>query len=157
VQHLVLTNAAGALHPLLLAGDVVLASDVIRPPAYLGITTSPLLDSTWRRATLAQGMARGLAMREGVYVQVLGPQYETRAEIAMYRRMGAHVIGMSTAVESGVATELGMRVQVLTLVTNRLTDVAAAQLSHDHVLDAAIAWQDRMTTGVTAAIFAACA
>jgi len=144
---LVVTNAAGAIDPELATGDLVLLNDHINLTA-----DSPL--TGWSDP---QGGAQFVSMRdaydpelrslavqaaletsveivpEGVYAGVLGPAFETPAEVAMMRTLGADLVGMSTVWEVIAARALGMRVLGLSLVANA---AAAAELSHAEVLEA---------------------
>jgi purine-nucleoside phosphorylase len=83
--------------------------------------------------TLAHEVAatQGLALSDVVYAGLLGPAYETPAEVAYLRAIGAQTVGMSTVPEVIVARALGMRVLGISLVTNV---AGGAQLSHDEVL-----------------------
>jgi len=154
-QTLVLTNAAGGIADGLHAGDIVLLAD------HLNLTgTSPLLgwpgppggvpfipmadawDRSLREEALAVAAELGIDLREGVYAGLLGPAYETPAEVRMLRTLGADVVGMSTVIEAIAARALGMRLLGISLVTN----VAGhAHLSHDEVLEAGAAAEDRLT------------
>ncbi len=156
IRNIVFTNAVGGLDDRLHVGDVVLVSDVIRPPGWIGVGPIHGLDCSWRSRTQKNALHRGLILRDGVYVQVLGPQYETRSEIRLYRRMGAHVIGMSTAIEAMEASALGIKVVVLSLVTNELREHGASMVNHDDVLKAAREGAGNMTAAIHASIFAVC-
>lgn len=163
--HLILTNAAGGLHPRLRVGDLLCSSDlwnttgrfVTLPtpkptPKPTPNTRQAVLDPEWRHATVTQCMQMGIALHQGTYVSVLGPSYETRAEIRMYRRMGADVIGMSTALEAATAASMGMKVLSLSLVTNVLSDTTQRHLHHDEVLAAGSAGAQTMWQAVNAAV-----
>lgn len=151
VRRLLVTNAAGGLNPLLRTGDLVLHSGylgvmlgrrgMLRHEAGIvnerpaGGTGQPTADGL-RSLILDRGLKRGIAFRQGVYAGVLGPDYETRAEIRMLRRMGADLVGMSTVVEVTAATRRGMTVAGFSLVTNVSSDVHCAPLCHDEVTEA---------------------
>jgi purine-nucleoside phosphorylase len=87
-----------------------------------------------------QALCERLALEErvrvvrGVYCAVLGPSYETRAEIGMLRRLGADAVGMSTVPEVLVARAAGVRVLGISLITNPAADLAAAPLDHSEVI-----------------------
>jgi purine-nucleoside phosphorylase len=78
--------------------------------------------------------ATGVPLAEGVYAAVLGPSYETRAEIRMLATLGADAVGMSTVTEALAARALGMRVVAVSCITNPAAGVSADRLSHADVL-----------------------
>jgi len=142
---LIATNAAGGVNPDLRPGDIMLISD------HLNLTgANPLVgwsgpaggvpfvglrdayDPQLRALALSASVASGVdVVSEGVYAALLGPSYETPAEVAMLRMLGADVVGMSTVPEVIAARALGLRVLALSLVTNIAADTG---LSHDEVL-----------------------
>ncbi|MEQ1808097.1 MAG: purine-nucleoside phosphorylase, partial [Burkholderiaceae bacterium] len=90
------------------------------------------------RATAKQvARERGVTLHEGVYAWMLGPQFETPAEIRMLQQLGAHAVGMSTVPETIVARQQGLRVLALSLFTNLGCGLDGASLSHAHTLAAA--------------------
>lgn len=136
---IVLTNAAGALNPSFVPGDVMLISDQINLTGAspidpkLGDPFIGMIDAyTPRLRSLAFENAGALTLREGVYAGVRGPQYETRAEIEALRRMGADAVGMSTVLEAIAARSLGLDVLGISLITNAL----GSEVSHATVLAA---------------------
>ena len=129
VRRLIVSNAAGGLNPRLAIGDLVLIDDHInltfarpatrpteseRHPLNLGAVYDEELIAA------AEGVAarEDFAAHRGTYAAVSGPNYETRAEYRLFRRIGADVIGMSTVPEAAVAAELGLRVLAISTVTN---------------------------------------
>jgi purine-nucleoside phosphorylase len=80
---------------------------------------------------------RGIPLEEGVYLQVLGPSYETPAEIRMAERMGADAVGMSTAVEVIVARARGVRCLAFSTITNPAAGITGERLSHAEVIEVA--------------------
>jgi purine-nucleoside phosphorylase len=144
VQVLVQTNAAGSLDPALPPGSAMLISDHLNLPQ-----RSPLVGETGDgrfvamadaycpqlRAQAAACAARtGTPLTEGVYAWVLGPQFETPAEIRMLRTLGARAVGMSTVPETILARHAGLRVLALSLVTNMAAGLSDEALSHAHTL-----------------------
>jgi purine-nucleoside phosphorylase len=147
VRTLVVSNAAGGLNPDFRTGDLMLVRDHIFLPGLAG--HNPLrgpndaslgprfpnmgdaYDAELR--ALAQRVA-GQTLREGVYVMVAGPSYETPAECAALRALGADAVGMSTCPEVVVARHMGLRVLGISLITNVLT---GQPVSHQEVLAAA--------------------
>ena len=149
---IVLTNAAGGIRPGLSVGEPVLISD------HLNLTgKSPLAGpppSRGQRFTDLTGLysprLRALAreddpdLAEGVYAMLPGPHYETPAEIAMLGRLGADLVGMSTALEAIAARHLGAEVLGISLVTNLAAGLAGHGLSHAEVVAAGQASALRM-------------
>jgi purine-nucleoside phosphorylase len=78
--------------------------------------------------------AAGVPLAEGVYAAMLGPSYETAAEIRMLATLGADAVGMSTVPETIVATSLGLRVVAISCITNHATGTSPETLSHADVL-----------------------
>ncbi len=143
---LIVTNAAGGVAPDLRAGSVVLIADHLNlmgtnpltgwPGPDGGTPFVPMRDAydpDLRGLARAVADEQGLSLHEGVYAGLLGPSYETQAEVAMLRTLGADVVGMSTVPEVIAARALGLRVLGISLVTNA---AAGEGLSHEEVLEA---------------------
>lgn len=135
---LVLTNGCGSTRPEVGPGSVVLISDHIN---FTGVT--PLEGPTFvDLVDLYSSRLRALALEvdptlpEGVYIQFTGPQYETPAEVRMATSWGAHLVGMSTALEAIAARAAGMEILGLSLVTNLGAGIGGEHLNHQEVLDA---------------------
>ena len=153
---LLVTNAAGGLNPSLRVGDVMLLSDHISLPSLagahalrganderLGARFPPMTAAyspALRAVAAAVAARRGLAgaLRAGVYAHVSGPAYETPAEVAALRMLGADAVGMSTAPEVIAAAHAGLAVLGLSLITNacRAPGDAGEPPSHEEVLAA---------------------
>jgi purine-nucleoside phosphorylase len=88
--------------------------------------------------------AEGIALDEGVYAGVLGPSYETPAEIRMLRTLGADAVGMSTVLEVIALRHRAVRVGALSVITNLAAGLSGNTLSHDEVQAAGIAARDRL-------------
>jgi len=141
---LVLTNAAGGVSEDLRTGDVVLISDHINlmgANPLVGwsgpkggtpfVSMCDAYDPDLRAVARRSASKLGMELKDGVYAGLLGPSYETPAEVAMLRAIGADVVGMSTVPEVIAARALGLRALGFSLVTN----VAAGEgLSHAEVL-----------------------
>jgi purine-nucleoside phosphorylase len=146
---LVLTNAAGGLEPAFGPGTLMIIRD------HLNLTgQNPLLgpnapdmgdrftDMTeaWsprlRGRLHAAGAAEGVQLAEGVYVGLVGPNYETPAEVRLYAALGGHAVGMSTVMECIAARWAGLEVCGVSLVTNAGAGYTGEPLSHDEVLAA---------------------
>ncbi len=147
IKTLIVTNAAGALRPtfrppvLMLIADQVnlmsrsfLAGPVV-PPEERFPDMSQAYDLELRRLAREVAQDQGVAAEEGVYLGVLGPSYETPAEIRMMQRYG-DAVGMSTVPEVVVARARGMRVLGLSTISNLAAGISPAPLSHAEVLEA---------------------
>lgn len=147
---LLLTNAAGGVNHAYDAGTLMLLSD------HLNLTgRSPLLgpnddavgprfpdltaiyDPELRARLRTAAEAVGVTLQEGVYAGLLGPTYETPAEVRMLRVLGADAVGMSTVMEAIAAHWAGMRVGAISLITNKGAGISPTPLTHDEVLEAA--------------------
>jgi len=152
VQVLVLTNAAGSLDPAMPPGSLMLISDhlniVQRTPLHGEPGNDRFVDmgaaysAALRAQALAAAQASGIALPEGVYAWVLGPQFETPAEIRMLQRLGAQAVGMSTVPETILARHAGLGVLGLSMLTNMGAGLSAETLSHAHTLHTAQATAD---------------
>ena len=146
----VLTNAAGGVNPEFGAGTLMAITD------HLNLTGhSPLVgpnapdigfrfpdmtdvwDAELRLRLHAAAEAEGVALADGVYACLIGPSYETPAEVRMLARLGADAVGMSTALEAVAARWAGLKVCGVSLVTNPGACPSGGQLSHAEVLAAA--------------------
>ncbi|MGO9178071.1 MAG: purine-nucleoside phosphorylase [Candidatus Limnocylindrales bacterium] len=152
-----LTNAAGGVNPaygpgtLMLIGDhlnltgvnpLVGPNDDALGPRFPDMVDAwdPALRSLLRRAAAETG----IAVEEGVYAQLVGPNFETPAEVRMLRTLGASAVGMSTVVEAVAARWAGLRVAGISLVTNAGAGVTGEPLTHEEVLAAGDAAGPRM-------------
>ncbi|MBN8511317.1 MAG: purine-nucleoside phosphorylase [Burkholderiales bacterium] len=141
---LVQTSAAGSLHASMPPGSLMLVAD------HLNLAQrSPLVgeggsgrfvnlvdayDPALRALARDAAQRGGAVLHEGVYAWMLGPQFETPAEIRMLRALGADAVGMSTVPETIAARWLGMRVLAISLITNLAAGLSAEELSHAHTL-----------------------
>lgn len=151
VDTLVVTNAAGGLAPGLRPGDLLVLSDhlnltatsplVGRAPAFLDLRDA--YDPALRAAAHAAAAQLGETLAEGVYAGVVGPAYETPAEVRMLRTLGADAVGMSTVLEVIAARARGLRVLGVSMITN--VHGAAEPVHHDDVLEVAAASGGRLT------------
>ncbi|MDR2753210.1 MAG: purine-nucleoside phosphorylase [Oscillospiraceae bacterium] len=147
VQTLLVTNAAGGVNTGYAVGDIMVICDHINlmggnPLAGLhdetlgarffdmGTAYTPAL----RTLAHARAQALGMRLREGVYIAVTGPSYETPAEIRAFRVLGADAVGMSTVPEVIAARHCGMEVLGLSLITNMAAGVTEAVLSGEEVI-----------------------
>ena len=159
----ILTNAAGGIDKGLEVGAPCLISD------HLNLTgTNPLIGPHDKRGPRFLDLSevydkelRALAhsvdddLKEGVYAGLIGPTYETPAEVRMLRTLGASLVGMSTVLEAIAAHYLGARVLGISVVTNLAAGVSPQPLSHDEVAEVgrrAAARLERLLSGVIAGI-----
>jgi len=155
---LVVSNACGGMHPLWSPGDLMLIADHIN---LLG--DNPLVgpnddtlgprfpdmsqpyDAALRAVAREVALARGITLREGVYVAVTGPNLETRAEYRMLRALGADVVGMSTVPEVIAAVHLGMRVLGVSIITDQCLPDALAPASVEQIIAVARSAEPRLS------------
>ena len=148
VRSIVFTNAAGGINLALERGSLVLISDHINlqgsnPLAgpnddALGPRFPDMSEAYSRQLrALAHevGSELGIRLADGVYAAVLGPSYETPAEIRYLRTIGADLVGMSTVPEAIVANHMGMRVLGVSCVTNMAAGILPQKISHAEVLE----------------------
>ena len=147
---LVVTNAAGGVAPRLKVGSIMLISDHINMTGASPLTgeNDPELgtrfpdmrgayDEALRATARAVARERGIAVEEGVYVAMQGPNYETDAEVRMLRTLGADAVGMSTVPEVIAARHAGLRVAGISVISNSLNGSdAATPTTHDDVRSA---------------------
>ncbi len=103
-----------------------------------------------RALAISISAEQGYPMEEGVYLAVLGPSYETAAEIRAFRTLGADLVGMSTVHEVIVARHMGMEVLGLSLVTNAAAGVTSVAIDHSEVMDIGHQVETRFTALLTA-------
>lgn len=142
ISTIILTNAAGCANPDFAVGDWMMLSD------HLNLTgTTPLLggpnfhDMTevyskkLRAAFESASDSEGIALHSGVYASLLGPQYETPAEVRMLQGMGADAVGMSTVLEAIQARALKLDIAGFSCLTNAASGLGGEELDHAEVLD----------------------
>lgn len=143
---LILTNAAGGIHPGLNPGDFMLISDHIS-----NFVPSPLRGKnieefgtrftdmtevyTRKMIEIAENSAYalGIQLKKGIYLQTQGPQYETPAEIRMMSLLGADAVGMSTVGEAIAAHHMGLQLCGISCITNKAAGLGQNALSHEEV------------------------
>lgn len=144
---LVVTNAAGGIHPGLRPGSLVLLRDhvnfqfrnplvgPVRPGEVRFPDMTEAYDTRLRETALAVAREQGTMLTQGVYAGLLGPSFETPAEIRLLDRMGVDVVGMSTVPEVVAARAGGMRCLGFSLVTNLAAGLSGAPLNHEEVME----------------------
>ena len=135
---LVLTNGCGGLNPDWPAGTPVLIRDHINLTAASPLEGATFVDLTDLYSPRLRAIAREVdpTLDEGVYAQFTGPHYETPAEVQYARRIGADLVGMSTALEAIAARHAGLEVLGVSLVTNLGAGISPVPLSHAEVIEA---------------------
>ena len=143
---LIVSNAAGGINRLFQPGDLMLIRDHVNlmfrnplvGPVEAGDLRFPDMSAPYDAglASLALRVAadQGVVLREGVYAALLGPAYETPAEVRMLELLGADAVGMSTVPEVIVARALGMRVLGISCITNLACGLSLTPITHDEVL-----------------------
>ena len=158
IKKLIVTNAAGGVNTSFKPGDLMLISDHIN---LMG--TNPLIgknvDELGPRfpdmseaypeslRELAKGVAKdiGLTLREGVYLALSGPTYETPAEIRMLRVLGADAVGMSTVPEVIAMSHMNIPVLGISCITNMAAGILKQKLTHQEVMDTTAMVQETFT------------
>ncbi|XP_047481497.1 purine nucleoside phosphorylase-like isoform X1 [Penaeus chinensis] len=157
VEHVIITNAAGGLNPEFKVGDIMIIKDHINMQGFAGDSPLrgrnderfgprfPAMNNAYDKdlrsmaKKIAHGMNLGNVVREGVYVMLGGPTYETVAELKLLRILGVDAVGMSTVPEVVVARHCGMKVFAFSLITNEcITEYETdAEANHEEVIDVA--------------------
>ncbi len=150
VGAVVLTNAAGGVRLSFKPGDLMVLTDHIN-----GLAANPLIggneealgprfpdmsvvyDAGLRRVIQAEARRLKIPLRQGVYVGLQGPSYETPAEIRMWRKLGADAVGMSTVPEAIALRHAGVRVAGISTITNMAAGVLKQTLNHAEVMETA--------------------
>jgi len=151
IENLILTNAAGGVNPVFEAGDIMLIEDHVN---YLG--TNPLIGKHYdewgpRFVDMSEPYSElfkeyvkrashelQINIRQGIYAALMGPSYETKAEIRMLQTLHIDAAGMSTVPEVIVANQLGIKVLALSLITNMGAGILNENISHDDVMKIAM-------------------
>ena len=162
IEALIVTNAAGGIRTSLHQGELVAISDHINltginaaagpnderlGPRFFDMSSaySPRL----RKAAIDEASKQGFVLSEGVYLAMLGPSYETPAEIRAFRTLGADLVGMSTVHEVIVARHMGIEVLGISLVTNMAAGVLAEPINHEEVMKTGRQVEKRFTSLLT--------
>jgi purine-nucleoside phosphorylase len=133
IKRLILTNAAGGIHPTLVPGSLMAIRGQI---TFIG-------RDAWRSLAHGRGLSTPYSPRllalmpelfAGVYAGVTGPSYETPAEIRALKICGAHAVGMSTAMEAETAAELGLELAGISCIANMAAGLSSGALAHADVL-----------------------
>jgi purine-nucleoside phosphorylase len=158
INTLFVSNASGGLNPTYSVGDVVIISDHINffpehPLRGKNINElgtrfpdmSKSYDPHLRNKAKAIALKNGIPVKEGVYVGVSGPTFETPAEYLMFRHLGADIVGMSTVPEVIVARHMDMTVFGISIVTDSGVPGQIVEISHEEVQEVAMKAEPNMT------------
>ncbi len=159
VTTVLITNAAGGVEATWTPGDLMVVSDHINltgqsplaGPNEEALGTrfpdmSHAYDATLRTQLHEVAKAANVPLREGVYAWLLGPSYETPAEIRMVRTLGAQAVGMSTVPEVLALRHMGVRVGALSCITNLAAGISPGTLNHKEVEEIARMRRDQLIT-----------
>ncbi len=148
VKQVILTNAAGGINLAYGQGALVLISDHINLQGVNPLAganeddfgprfpdMSEAYSKEYREIALQVAAELGIPLTEGVYAAMLGPSYETPAEIRFLRTIGADLVGMSTVAETIVANHMGMKVLAISCVTNMAAGILPQKINHEEVLE----------------------
>jgi purine-nucleoside phosphorylase len=165
VETLIVSNACGGMNPQWSVGDIMLIDDHInmmggnplvgKNDDVLGPRfpdMSEPYDRGLMRLATEEALKLGFTLQKGVYVAVLGPNLETRAEYRMLRNMGADVVGMSTVPEVIVATHCGMKSLGFSIITDSCLPDALVPASLDHILKIAATAEPKLNRLVKAVL-----
>jgi purine-nucleoside phosphorylase len=159
IDTLLISNAAGGMNPQFAQSDVMLITDHINLQGANPLVgpnvddwgprfpdMSEPYDPTLRTWAEEVALEHEIRLQRGVYVAVVGPNLETKAEYRMLRRMGADAVGMSTVPEVIVARHMDLRVMALSVITDECFPDALAPVTLDEVVAAADEAEPRLTT-----------
>jgi len=142
IKILIVTNASGSINLKFKPGDIVLLKDHIN---FLGINPlrgkanfvdmSFAYDLNLRKIAKEVALKNNISIKEGVYLFVSGPSYETPSEIKMFKKFGADLVGMSTVPEVIKARSLDIKVIGISLVTNMAAGILKKKLNHKEVIE----------------------
>ncbi len=159
VRQLIVTNAAGGVSPEFSPGDLMLITDHMNlmgdnpligkdidefGPRFPDM--SEAYDRAMRETALRAAAEHGITLRQGVYAALIGPAYETPAEIRMCRLLGADAVGMSTVPEVIVANHMGIAVLGISCITNLAAGMRPRKLSHAEVMEIAAQASERFVS-----------
>lgn len=146
VEKMLITNAAGAINTSYVPGDIILVKDVInlmfrnplrgRNDDDVGPRFPDMLGA-FDREWMEKIKSACPQLKDGVYIAVTGPTYETPAEIRAFRKMGADLVGMSTVPELIVCAHAGIKAVILSCATNMAAGILEQPLSHEEVVEVA--------------------
>lgn len=147
---LFLTNAAGGVNPDLMPGDFMMITDQISsfvPSPLIGMNMeilgtrfpdmSKIYDPDLQMLMKNCADTLGIKLKQGIYLQFTGPNYESPAEVRLAGKLGADAVGMSTAVEAIAANHMGMKICGISFISNKGCGLSETPLCHEEVKAAA--------------------
>lgn len=158
VSAVLITNAAGGVDTAFAPGDLMLIEDHLNltgqtpllglnedtlGPRFPDMTTA--YDPGLQQAAAAVAAQHQIKLQRGVYAGLLGPTYETPAEVRMIRTLGGHAVGMSTVLETIALRHMGVRVGALSCITNAAAGISGEKLDHKEVEEVAREARGRLT------------
>lgn len=153
VKNFILTNAAGGLDMKMTSGDAMLIADQVNltghnplqgenPRDHLGKELGPrfpdmghLYEAKWRDALTAELQAHGVKTHEGIYLGLMGPSFETFAEVKLYASWGMKAVGMSTVWEAIALRHAGARIAGVSLISNLGAGLSPNPLKHEEIVE----------------------
>ncbi len=162
IHTLILTNAAGAVNTRFRPGDLMMIEDHLNLMGDNPLRGAHLAEMGPRFPDLSEAYSKtcleffrsaaqklNLSLQQGVYAGLLGPTYETPAEVRMLRTLGADAVGMSTVPETLVANQLGIQVAGISCITNLAAGVSSHPLNHQDVIEVSKIASHRMIQIIT--------
>lgn len=159
VSSVLVTNAAGGIEGSWTPGDLMVVSDHINLTGHNPLVgpnedalgprfpdMSAAYDPGLRAAAHEVAKKAGFSLREGIYAGLLGPTYETPAEVRMLKGLGAHAVGMSTVLETIALRHMKVKVGALSCITNLAAGISKTELDHSEVEETARAARDKLVT-----------
>jgi purine-nucleoside phosphorylase len=149
-KKILLTNAAGGIHPNFTPGDLMLATSInglfikkeLTELIGLGSDEAKnrileLDNSSLKKLIIQSALKVNVILKQGVYLYTKGPSYETPSEIQFFKKFGADAVGMSTVHEAIIAAYLGMDTAVISCITNLAAGISKQKLTHSEVTETA--------------------
>lgn len=172
IKNFILTNAAGGLDLQMSSGDAMLISDQVNltghnpllgenPRDHLGQELGPrfpdmghLFEARWREGLGNELRARGVKTHEGIYLGLMGPSFETFAEVKLYASWGMKAVGMSTVWEAIALRHSGARIAGVSLISNLGAGLSPHPLRHEEIVETCRQSAAAILEGVLGAIVA---
>ncbi len=164
-KFLILTNASGGISTRFRPGDLMMITDQIScfvPSPLRGENIgelgkrfpdmSQIYDWELQKIIIQKALEENIDLKDGVYIQTQGPNYESPAEVNMCRLLGGDAVGMSTACEAVAANHMGIRIAGISCISNMAAGISPVALSEEEVIEAANQVADKFTRLVSGLI-----